>query len=357
MTPKTFLEQLEQVVRPADGHGRRADRVLDDQVPANDPGDELAEGRVGIRVGAAGDGNHARQLGIAESGQTAAEPGEKERDNQRRPGVVVGGLAGEDEDPRADRGADAEGRERDRARARDGAARRPSSREAGSRSACGRTGRKVGPSGTPASIVGRRSGGPGYAILHDSSKAERLARPSTSSYNRPRSREPDARSATDGQRLRPRQPSAGRLERPRDETARRERVLPGPRRSDRPRARPAGLARRLSRVRDAGHGLLGPGLRGGRQELPGEPPLEVPRRTDRACGVARPGVLGPDPAVVHVHRRRGHALGLRQSQGEGAGLAVAVRPCDRAVFGADRARQSFSLQTTRGRRTGPSSTS
>ena len=48
-----------------------ADRVLEDQVPADDPGHELAEGRVGVRVGAAGDRDHGRELGVAEPGQRA----------------------------------------------------------------------------------------------------------------------------------------------------------------------------------------------------------------------------------------------------------------------------------------------
>src|SRR5256886_2523184 len=44
--------------RPSDGDGDVANRVLEDQVPADDPRDQLAERGVGIRVGAPGDGDH-----------------------------------------------------------------------------------------------------------------------------------------------------------------------------------------------------------------------------------------------------------------------------------------------------------
>ena len=51
----------------ADRHVRAG--VLQDQVPADDPGDELAQSGVGVSVGRAGDGNHRGQLGIAEARQ------------------------------------------------------------------------------------------------------------------------------------------------------------------------------------------------------------------------------------------------------------------------------------------------
>ena len=48
--PELVLEQRRQVLRPAHGHRRRADRIFEDQVPADDPGHQLAERGIGIRV-------------------------------------------------------------------------------------------------------------------------------------------------------------------------------------------------------------------------------------------------------------------------------------------------------------------
>ena len=55
--------------------------------------DELAERRVAVRVRAAGDRNHRRELGVAESGEQAAESGEDEREHDRGPGVLRRGGA------------------------------------------------------------------------------------------------------------------------------------------------------------------------------------------------------------------------------------------------------------------------
>ena len=114
--------------------------VLEDEVPADDPGDELAEGGVGVGVGGAGDGDHAGELGVAEAGEGADDGDEDERDGEGRAGAgaagegrmmdeVVGygrvekgggvelfasdGGADDRENSRPDDGADAEGGEGD----------------------------------------------------------------------------------------------------------------------------------------------------------------------------------------------------------------------------------------------------
>ena len=66
-------QQRLEVVAPADRDGDVADGVLDDQVPADDPGDQLAERRVGVGVGGAGDRHHRRELGVAERGEPAGD--------------------------------------------------------------------------------------------------------------------------------------------------------------------------------------------------------------------------------------------------------------------------------------------
>ena len=99
---------VDEVAGPADRHGRRAERVLEDQVPADDPGDELAERRVSVGVGGACD-RHARgELGIAERGEHARQARQDHGDDDCGTGVRCGRLPGQHEDAGADDGADAE---------------------------------------------------------------------------------------------------------------------------------------------------------------------------------------------------------------------------------------------------------
>ena len=85
--PSEPVEQIDHVRGEADAHRHVADGVFEDQVPADDPGDEFAHGRVGIGVGAAGDGDHRRQLGIAERGEAADDGDQDERQRERRAGA------------------------------------------------------------------------------------------------------------------------------------------------------------------------------------------------------------------------------------------------------------------------------
>ncbi len=108
-------EQLAEVGGPGDRDGDVADRVLQDQVPADDPGHRLAQGGVAVRVGGAGDRHQARELRVAQRAEAAGDRGEEDR--QHHPGA--GGRAararrraaqgGEDAGP--DDRPDPEGRE------------------------------------------------------------------------------------------------------------------------------------------------------------------------------------------------------------------------------------------------------
>ena len=86
------LEEAHDIARPADRDRGGAERVFEDQIPADDPGDELAHRRVGIGVGAAGDRHHRGHLGVAEAGEGAGEGAEHERQGDRRTGVRGGGM-------------------------------------------------------------------------------------------------------------------------------------------------------------------------------------------------------------------------------------------------------------------------
>ena len=129
------VEQRDDVRGEADADGHVGEGVFEDQVPADDPGDQLAERGVGVGVGRAGDGDHRRQFGVAEAGEAADDGDENQRERERRSGAgppgergvvhevveqrgvedgggveLLAGDGGADdgEDARADDGADAE---------------------------------------------------------------------------------------------------------------------------------------------------------------------------------------------------------------------------------------------------------
>ena len=119
------VQETREVAAPADRDRRRAERVLEDQVPADDPGEELAERRVAVGVGRAGNRHGRRELRVAEAGERRRDAREDHREHDGRAGVGGRDLAGQDEDAGADDGADAERDEVDRDRARASGCARP----------------------------------------------------------------------------------------------------------------------------------------------------------------------------------------------------------------------------------------
>ena len=107
-------EDALEVAAPADGHGHRPDRVFEDEVPADHPREDLAERRIRVGVGAAGDRDHRRELGVAQRRKRAGEAGGQVRQPDRGAGLVGCGGAGQHEDAGSDDRADAEQREIER---------------------------------------------------------------------------------------------------------------------------------------------------------------------------------------------------------------------------------------------------
>jgi hypothetical protein len=132
------VEQIDDVGGEADADGHVADGVFEDEVPADDPGDEFTHGGVGVRVSAAGDGNHCGKLGVADRSESADDGDEDEGKSDRGTGAgtpEAGGVvnqvfeerrienrgsfeflagdrgADDGEDAGADHGADSEGSE------------------------------------------------------------------------------------------------------------------------------------------------------------------------------------------------------------------------------------------------------
>ena len=105
------LQQLVQVLAPGNAHGGRAQRVLHNQGPADNPGHELAHRGVGVGVGRAGNGNHGGELGVAQAGKHAADGGHDESQRHARPGGLRGGGGGAHKQAGPDDGAHAQGHE------------------------------------------------------------------------------------------------------------------------------------------------------------------------------------------------------------------------------------------------------
>jgi hypothetical protein len=87
-------QQRREVVAPRDRNGDVAHRVFEDQIPPDDPGDDLAERRVGVRVRTTRLRDHRRQFRVAERGQRTGRSKQHEREHERRPCAIPHDLAG-----------------------------------------------------------------------------------------------------------------------------------------------------------------------------------------------------------------------------------------------------------------------
>ena len=98
------LQQLDEVIGPAGRDGAGAHGVLQREIPSDNPGENFAKCRVGVGIGAAGEGNHGSKLSVAETCEGAAQPRQDEGKHETRAGVM-GPQAGKDEDTCANDGA------------------------------------------------------------------------------------------------------------------------------------------------------------------------------------------------------------------------------------------------------------
>ena len=78
-TPEGPAQEGTEIVRPALGDVDVADRVFDDQIPADDPGEDLAQGHVGVGVGAARHRDHGGDLRVAEGREATGHRGDQVR--------------------------------------------------------------------------------------------------------------------------------------------------------------------------------------------------------------------------------------------------------------------------------------
>ena len=103
-----ILEKFHGIAGPANGNGGGGKKVFQDKIPADDPGEELAQRGIGVGVGAAGGGNHGGIFGITEAGKETADAGDGEGEDESRAGMLGGGGAGQNKDPSSNDGSDAE---------------------------------------------------------------------------------------------------------------------------------------------------------------------------------------------------------------------------------------------------------
>ncbi len=103
-----ILEEGDQGAAPTGGHGCGSEGILEDQVPADDPGEDFAQGCVSVGVGRAGDGNQRSEFGITQAGKGTGDAGKNVGDDDGRSGVTRRSRTGEDEDSGANDGTHAQ---------------------------------------------------------------------------------------------------------------------------------------------------------------------------------------------------------------------------------------------------------
>jgi hypothetical protein len=103
-----LLQEQGRVGGPSLRYDACPQHQLQQQVPADDPGEDLTKGEVGERVRRAGHRHGRGELRITECGQTATDRGKHEGERDTRPGEFLGRAAGQGEDAGADDHADAE---------------------------------------------------------------------------------------------------------------------------------------------------------------------------------------------------------------------------------------------------------
>src|ERR1019366_10616967 len=82
------IEQFDEMIRPTGRYRTRAHGVFEREIPADDPGKNLAQRGVSVGISAARQWDHGRKLRVAKSRESATQPGEYEGEHQPRPGIV-----------------------------------------------------------------------------------------------------------------------------------------------------------------------------------------------------------------------------------------------------------------------------
>src|SRR5208337_3562040 len=102
------LKKAVDVAAPTGGDRGGAKGVFQDQVPSDDPGKNLAQGRVTVGVGGTGDRNQRREFRIAKASERTRDARKNKGKHDGGSGVLRGRRSSQDKNARPDDGADAE---------------------------------------------------------------------------------------------------------------------------------------------------------------------------------------------------------------------------------------------------------
>ncbi len=101
-----ILQYAHEISGPADCDSAGSGEILNDGRPADHPSGKLSQCNIGIRIGAAGNGDKGSEFSIAKACKYADNCGDEKRDQHGRPCVISRGLPCENKDSSADDGAD-----------------------------------------------------------------------------------------------------------------------------------------------------------------------------------------------------------------------------------------------------------
>src|SRR5262249_36054997 len=107
-SPVEPAENAIGVLTPGRRNGCRGDRIFENQIPANDPGDKFAHGRVRVSVGAARNWNHRSEFRVTKTGEGAADARNDERKDYRWTRAISDRSSGANEQTGTDDPADSE---------------------------------------------------------------------------------------------------------------------------------------------------------------------------------------------------------------------------------------------------------
>ena len=78
-------EQFYKIIRPPFCHRHVPDGIFENQIPPNDPGDNLSEGGVGISIGRTRNRDHGSEFAVTQRREAAGDSSDNERESDRRP--------------------------------------------------------------------------------------------------------------------------------------------------------------------------------------------------------------------------------------------------------------------------------
>ena len=101
-------QRIVKVTRPSVGDGRNRDAIFKDQIPGDDPGDQLAERSVAVAVSAAAAADAGREFCVSQRRKRAGNARDDERQHHSGTRLGGGGMSCQYENAGADNGADAQ---------------------------------------------------------------------------------------------------------------------------------------------------------------------------------------------------------------------------------------------------------